>query len=159
VGRTEGVVHVQVGQGREPFGESRIVLRLAGVEAGVLEQHDARSIPTVEGLLHLGTDGGVELLHGSPSSSRSFAATGSIAYFGSGSPFGASEVGDQAGLAPSESRCRMVGSARRMRVSSVTSPSLRHVEIHPNQHALPANAHVLTLRLFMAGLPSVGALS
>ncbi len=38
---TEGVVHVQVGERREPARVRRIVLRLARLEPRVLEQRDA----------------------------------------------------------------------------------------------------------------------
>ena len=46
VGGAEGVVDVDLGQGRELVGEGRIVLLLAGVEAEVLEQRDARRGPS-----------------------------------------------------------------------------------------------------------------
>src|SRR5215210_3896132 len=64
VGRAEGVVYVEVGEGRELIREPRIVLGLAWIEPGVLEQHEAPAVPIVEGLFHVGADGGVELLYG-----------------------------------------------------------------------------------------------
>src|SRR5919112_3894662 len=62
VGRPERVVNVEVRQGRELIRELGVVLGLARIEAGVLEQHDTPD-RVVEGLFHLGADGSVELLY------------------------------------------------------------------------------------------------
>src|SRR5215210_2323202 len=62
VGGAERVVDVEVGEGSELVREPWVVLGLAWIEPGVLEQHDATTVPTVESLLYLGTDRGIELL-------------------------------------------------------------------------------------------------
>ena len=38
--RTEGVGHIQVGQVGHGLGQGGIIFRLAGLETGVLQQHD-----------------------------------------------------------------------------------------------------------------------
>jgi hypothetical protein len=53
VSRTEGVVDIEVGQRGELLGELGGVLRLARIEAGVLEEHYPRPVPVVQGFLHL----------------------------------------------------------------------------------------------------------
>jgi hypothetical protein len=64
VGGAEGVVDVEVGQRGELLGELGIVLRLARIEAAVFQEHDAPPVPIIQGLLHLRSDGGVELEDG-----------------------------------------------------------------------------------------------
>ena len=54
--RAEGVVHVDVGQGRERLREAGVVLRLLAVEAEILEQQDLAVSQAPDGSLDLGTD-------------------------------------------------------------------------------------------------------
>ncbi len=59
----------------------------------------------------------------------------------------------RAGFAPSERRCLIVGRARRMRVSSVTSPSLTGtLKSTRTRTRLPLRSRSLTLFLFMPRL-------
>jgi hypothetical protein len=64
MGRAERVVYVEVGQGRELIREPRIITGLSWIESGVLKQHHAPAVPIIEGLYHIGADGGIELLYG-----------------------------------------------------------------------------------------------
>ena len=61
VGHRESVVDVEVGQRGELFGEFGVVLRLAGVEAGVFEEHHATVVEGRQRFLDLRADGGIEL--------------------------------------------------------------------------------------------------
>src|SRR5215218_7468744 len=78
-----------------------------------------------------------------------------MTYFSSGSPLGRPRWEIKSGRAPSLRRYLIVGSARRMRVSSVTSPSLTGtLKSTRTSTRLSLKSRSLTLRLFI-GLPLV----
>ena len=86
----------------------------------------------------------VDELHRVPaSSSPSRSATGASEYFASGFPFGRPRCESSTTRAPRSQRARRcVGSAARMRVSSVTRAVVveRHVEVDAHERALAARA-------------------
>ena len=123
--RAEGVVHVEVAALGELAGEALVVLRLARVEARVLE--------------HVGSRSSRQQL-GEPRPRRAPSGTSAR----SSSVFGRPRC-EQTRISrapPSSSSCS-VGSDARMRVSSATSPSFeRDVEVGADQDDLPVDVGV-----------------
>ena len=153
VGGAEGVVHVQIGQRRQPPRELRIVARLAGLEAAVLEhQHLPRPEPSRQASPTSGPTTAGASVTSEPSSSPSRAATGAIENAGS-APFGRPRCETSTSAAPRSRSSSMVGSAARIRASSSTSPSASGtLKSTPNQNAPALHGGVPHARLVEAQL-------
>ena len=128
--------------GGELFGEGRVVLLLALVEAGVFEQQDVavvRCLATALGGLVADAVGG-EGDGPADDLGRRRSAIGSSENSGSGPPFGPAEMGEQDDLG---ALVGQLGDGRRDALDAGRVGDLavgdRHVEVDAHQHALAAD--------------------
>ena len=119
----EGVVDVDVGELREGGREGRVVGRLAGVEAQVLEQQHVAVAQFGHGVLGDPPMQSPDHATRAPSRSARRSRTGSSDAAGSGAPFGRPRCAHRITRAPRSRSAAIVGSAARMRVSSAMTPS------------------------------------
>src|SRR3712207_5025046 len=143
VGGAEGIVDVEVGQRSELLGEVGIVLRLTGIKARVLQQHDTTSVPVFERLLHLRADGGVELEDGLAEQLLQPLCYRVHRVLGIWFALGPAEVGDQdsTGSLREEVPDRRQRS-RDARIVDNLSVLYRHVEVHAHEDPLALHVEV-----------------
>ena len=124
--RAERVVHVDVAQRGQPLREAGIVLLFFGVEAQVLEQHDAAGGCAAHGGLGRGTDAVFGKRNGAAEQLTRYARRpGGGSCPGFGLPLGRPRCDARiTHPAPASSAYLIVGSDSRMRVSSPMTPSL-----------------------------------
>ena len=91
--RTEGIVHVDIGERRQRARELRIVLLLALVEADVLEHQDFARLQLARRGLGLGADAGVDRANRRAEQLRQMGSHRGVAQVLGNLPAGAAAVG------------------------------------------------------------------
>ena len=123
VRRAERVVHVGVAERGELARQSGVVLRLAALPAGVLEQQHAAGIEPVHPTPHLRTDHLRRLVHGGVDQLAEALAHGRQRRLRVAALRAAPDASTARAASPFSSSSSIVGSAARMRASSATRPS------------------------------------
>ncbi len=133
--RRKGIVHIGVAKSRQRRDESRIVLLLVLMEAGVLKaKHIAIRHAAMAACAATPIQSSAKAT-GLPRRFATSAATGRRLSFGSG-PFGRPKCAIRMTLPPLSDNSRMVGRMRSIRVPSLTAPFIhRHVEIDAHEDA------------------------